>query len=117
MSITLSHSSQKIKGAIHLTSSKSESNRALIIQAICKEKIDFNDHPVKAFLQKTEGSPIRRIGYDAWLRNIAVALGNAEGGLEVVQALQAKKAITSNEMVLEHIDWALMQHELRASSS
>ncbi len=63
------------------------------------------------FLQKTEGSPIRRIGYLAWLRNIAVALGNAEGGKEVIDALQAKKGIVSNEMVIEHIDWALMQYQ------
>ncbi|MGB0886542.1 MAG: 3-phosphoshikimate 1-carboxyvinyltransferase, partial [Vicingaceae bacterium] len=43
MSITLSHSSQKIKGAIHLTSSKSESNRALIIQALCEDSFEIEN--------------------------------------------------------------------------
>ena len=58
------------------------------------------------FLKKTEGSAIRRIGYMQWLRNIAVALGNATYSDEIVQALQAKRAGTT-EMVREHIDWAL----------
>ena len=42
------------------------------------------------FLHKTEGSAIRRIGYERWLRNLAVALGNAPTGREVVAALTGK---------------------------
>ena len=41
-----------------------------------------------AFLKRTEGSPIRRIGFERWQRNIAVALGNSKGEKEVIQALQ-----------------------------
>ena len=61
-----------------------------------------------SFLKRTEGSPIRRIGHERWLRNIAVALGNAPYSLEIVQALEEKRKETS-ELVQEHIDWALEQ--------
>lgn len=60
------------------------------------------------FLKNTEGSAIRRIGHERWLRNIAVALGNADYDENIVMALEAKKEVTS-EMVNEHIDWALTQ--------
>ena len=60
------------------------------------------------FLTKTEGSAIRRIGYESWCRNIAVALGNAPKSEEIVQALKAKREQVS-EMVVEHIDWALQE--------
>ncbi|MEH6452988.1 MAG: tRNA epoxyqueuosine(34) reductase QueG [Psychromonas sp.] len=62
------------------------------------------------FLSKTEGSPIRRIGYQRWLRNIAVALGNAPSSQEVVNALKAKLASSDSELLNEHIEWALVQH-------
>jgi epoxyqueuosine reductase len=68
----------------------------------------------ETFLKNTEGSAIRRIGYQRWLRNIAVALGNAKTSEKVVRVLQQKKnelAISGSCMVLEHIDWALAQHE------
>lgn len=58
------------------------------------------------FLSRMEGSPIRRIGYMQWLRNIAVALGNAPYSEEIVLALTAKRAEV-NDIVREHIDWAL----------
>ncbi len=61
------------------------------------------------FLQRTEGSAIRRIGYVCWLRNIAVALGNAPTGKEVIQALQSRREYAS-ELVREHVQWALQQH-------
>lgn len=61
------------------------------------------------WLQKTEGSAIRRIGYERWLRNIAIALGNADGTPEVVAALRARQHGES-EMVTEHVMWALAQH-------
>jgi epoxyqueuosine reductase len=61
------------------------------------------------FLQRTEGSAIRRIGHECWLRNIAVALGNAPGSTGVTDALQ-KRAAHPSEMVREHVSWALAQH-------
>ncbi|CAJ1784243.1 tRNA epoxyqueuosine(34) reductase QueG [Aeromonas dhakensis] len=58
------------------------------------------------FLKHTEGSPIRRIGYQRWRRNLAVALGNGPASQEVIVALQ--QALTEAEpMVAEHIEWAL----------
>ncbi|MDP3833470.1 MAG: tRNA epoxyqueuosine(34) reductase QueG [Hydrogenophaga sp.] len=61
------------------------------------------------FLQRTEGSPIRRIGHERWLRNIAVALGNAlRAGPDerVAQALRAR-ADHPSALVREHVAWAL----------
>lgn len=60
------------------------------------------------FLAKTEGSAIRRIGHQRWLRNIAVALGNALPSPLVIDALTARLAHPS-ELVKEHIGWALDQ--------
>ncbi len=65
------------------------------------------------FLSRTEGSAIRRIGYDCWLRNIAVALGNAPRSAEVIAALQARRDHPS-ALVREHVVWALAQHEAPA---
>jgi len=62
------------------------------------------------FLHKTEGSAIRRIGYERWLRNLAVALGNAPTGREVVAALTARESHPS-ELVREHVLWALERHK------
>jgi len=64
-----------------------------------------------AFLRNTEGSAIRRIGFERWQRNVAVALGNAlaaTGDPEVAAALAARRAGAS-ALVREHIDWALAQ--------
>ncbi len=63
---------------------------------------------------KTTGSAIRRAGYHGWLRNIAVALGNASPTKKVLSALESKKNHPS-ELVKEHVTWALNQH--RANSS
>ena len=60
------------------------------------------------FLQKTEGSAIRRIGHQRWLRNIAVALGNGHASDSSQSALQAKLSHES-ELVREHVAWALIQ--------
>ncbi len=57
----------------------------------------------------TEGSAIRRIGYDGWLRNIAVALGNARTSAAVVEALLSRRD-SASEMVRAHIEWALARH-------
>ena len=64
----------------------------------------------REFLKRTEGSAIRRIGYDCWLRNIAVALGNAPSSKEIVSSLQSRLNNVP-DMVNEHIEWALLQHE------
>lgn len=61
------------------------------------------------FLKNTEGSAIRRIGYLRWLRNIAIALGNAARSTEVIAALQARSNHPS-AMLREHVNWALQQH-------
>lgn len=62
------------------------------------------------FLNYTEGSAIRRIGYECWLRNIAIALGNAPNSREIVSALQSHLNNPS-ELVREHVQWALGRHE------
>ena len=61
------------------------------------------------FLQRTEGSPIRRIGHARWRRNLAVAMGNAwaaTGEPAVAAALQAARG-QADALLAEHIDWAL----------
>lgn len=60
------------------------------------------------FLQRTEGMAIRRIGYECWLRNIGVALGNAPPSAAARAALQARAAHPS-ELVREHVTWALAE--------
>ena len=66
------------------------------------------------FLQRTEGSAIRRTGHAGWLRNIAVALGNAPTTPEVLSAL-AMRRDDPDPMVREHVAWALARHP-KASS-
>lgn len=61
------------------------------------------------FLHQTEGSAIRRIGHESWLRNIAVALGNAPHDARIVNALQTRLYHPS-AIVREHVRWALAQH-------
>jgi len=58
------------------------------------------------FLAKTEGMPIRRAGYEGWLRNVAVALGNAPRSDEIIHALQAR-ADHPSALVREHVAWGL----------
>jgi epoxyqueuosine reductase len=62
------------------------------------------------FDERLQGSPIRRIGYERWLRNLAVGLGNAPSTPEVVAALQSRRHYPS-ELVREHVEWALRMHE------
>ena len=61
------------------------------------------------FLKRTEGSAIKRIGYECWLRNIAVGLGNAPTSKKVINTLK-KRQYNSSALVSEHIEWALRQH-------
>jgi epoxyqueuosine reductase len=67
------------------------------------------------FLERMQGSAIRRIGYECWLRNIAVALGNTGGNAdsspEVIDALQSRRNDPS-PLVREHVQWALKQHKV-----
>jgi epoxyqueuosine reductase len=66
----------------------------------------------ETFLKNTEGSPIRRIGYQRWLRNIAIALGNAPSSIENIVQLQEKLSISDDVIVNEHIEWALAEQQL-----
>ena len=61
------------------------------------------------FLDNTAGSAVRRIGYESWLRNIAVALGNAATTADVIRALESRRNHPS-ELVREHVCWALARH-------
>jgi epoxyqueuosine reductase len=61
------------------------------------------------FLQRTEGSPLRRAGYQRWLRNLAVGLGNAPSTIAVIEALELRRDDPS-ELVREHVAWALERH-------
>ncbi|MBA3565216.1 MAG: tRNA epoxyqueuosine(34) reductase QueG [Gammaproteobacteria bacterium] len=67
------------------------------------------------FFSRTAGSAIRRIGYERWLRNIAVALGNAAPSPEVTRALEARAGHAS-PVVREHVGWALAQHARSVST-
>ncbi len=67
------------------------------------------------FLKRFEGSPIRRIGYQNWLRNIAVALGNAGKTTANLKALQARKN-HPDARIREHIHWAIEQQLSQLSS-
>ena len=60
------------------------------------------------FLKRTEGSAIRRTGFDGWRRNLAVAIGNSRGGETAATALLAKRE-ECPPLVQEHIDWAVQQ--------
>jgi epoxyqueuosine reductase len=61
------------------------------------------------FDRRFEGSPIRRVGHERWLRNIAVALGNAAASHEVLRALRSRIDHPSS-LVREHVAWALRRH-------
>jgi epoxyqueuosine reductase len=76
------------------------------------ELIELFEWNEEQFLTRTEGSAIRRIGHDCWLRNIAVALGNAPSSQQITDSLKNRLEHTS-EMVREHVEWALLQHTKR----
>ncbi|MCF8177000.1 MAG: tRNA epoxyqueuosine(34) reductase QueG [Sulfuritalea sp.] len=76
-------------------------DRARLIELFAWEESEFND--------RLAGSPIRRIGFERWLRNIAVALGNSVRSEEVLIALRSRAGHTS-ALVREHVRWALEQH-------
>ncbi|ARS51658.1 tRNA epoxyqueuosine(34) reductase QueG [Kushneria konosiri] len=70
--------------------------------------VDLFNWSEPEFLEHTQGSAIRRLGYERWLRNLAVGLGNAPFSEEIVSALKARLAWPS-DMVREHVRWALSQ--------
>ena len=65
------------------------------------------------FDRRMQGSPIRRIGYERWLRNLAVGLGNAPGSPEVIFSLK-ERANHASALVREHVQWALERHGVAA---
>ena len=69
----------------------------------------------ESFEQRMRGSAIHRIGYERWLRNIAVALGNASTSAAVLAALEARCEHPS-ALLREHVAWALRQHRDRAAA-
>lgn len=77
---------------------------ATLVELFMWEEDEFN--------RRLEGSPIRRIGHERWLRNIAVGLGNALRALpqspEIIEALRARSD-HSSPLVREHVAWALAQ--------
>jgi epoxyqueuosine reductase len=68
--------------------------------------VELFDWDEATFLKRTEGSAIRRIGHERWLRNLAVALGNAGPSAAVVAALEGRLTHPS-ELVREHVVWGL----------
>jgi epoxyqueuosine reductase len=76
-------------------------DRAALIELFAWSERDFDE--------RMAGSPIRRIGYERWLRNLAVGLGNAPSAPEVVAALRARAGHPS-ALVREHVAWALQRH-------
>ncbi|WP_124962414.1 tRNA epoxyqueuosine(34) reductase QueG [Sulfurisoma sediminicola] len=74
---------------------------ATLIELFAWDEAEFNE--------KLAGSAIRRIGHERWLRNIAIALGNAPSLPELIAALEARRE-DSSALVREHVAWALNQH-------
>jgi epoxyqueuosine reductase len=75
-------------------------DRAMLVELFAWSETEFSD--------RLAGSPIRRIGHERWLRNIAVALGNANSSPEVIAALQTRSDHAS-ALVREHVAWALQR--------
>ena len=68
------------------------------------------------FLKNTEGSPIRRIGHERWLRNLAVGLGNADANPNILYSLQQRLPEVS-ALVKEHILWAIAQQQQKQETA
>lgn len=75
-----------------------------------KDLLELFQWDESTFLAKTEGSAIRRIGFERWQRNIAVGLGNAAYSPQIIAALLHARP-HSSALVSEHIDWALAQQK------
>jgi epoxyqueuosine reductase len=77
-------------------------DRASLVELFAWSETEFD--------ARMAGSPIRRIGYERWLRNLAVGLGNAPTTSAVLAALRAR-ADHPSALVREHVSWALSRHE------
>tara|TARA_R110002167_G_scaffold118143_4_gene294503 strand:- start:2505 stop:3641 length:1137 start_codon:yes stop_codon:yes gene_type:complete len=82
---------------------------------MAKDLLDLFSWDENTFLKLTEGSAIRRIGFERWQRNIAVGLGNAPYSSQVLAALTQAR-LHASELVAEHIDWAISQQQIKANS-
>jgi epoxyqueuosine reductase len=80
-------------------------DRASLLELFAWSETDFDE--------RMRGSPIRRIGYERWLRNLAVGLGNAPRSDEVTEILGKRKNHES-ALVREHVRWALERHGVAA---
>ncbi|MGK3111943.1 tRNA epoxyqueuosine(34) reductase QueG [Candidatus Pantoea formicae] len=79
------------------------------------ELIDLFKWDEAKFLRVTEGSAIRRIGHLRWLRNVAVALGNAPYSMEIMETLRSR--LGEHPMLDEHIDWSISQQQQKRSEN
>jgi epoxyqueuosine reductase len=77
-------------------------DRATLVELFAWSQAEFDE--------RLRGSPIRRIGYEQWLRNLAVGLGNAPRSAAVLAALRSR-ADHPSALVREHVQWALSRHE------
>ena len=68
----------------------------------------------ETFNENTLGSAIRRIGYQSWIRNIVVALGNADYDPHIIATLKSHHML-HNDMIREHIDWAIQQQQSKSA--
>jgi epoxyqueuosine reductase len=89
----------------HITTESGFSPRHSLDNA---DLVDLFGWSEQQFETNTQGSPIRRTGYDGWLRNLAVALGNAPKSQPIIAALEHRLP-NASAMVQEHINWALEQ--------
>tara|TARA_B110000196_G_scaffold124213_1_gene107732 strand:+ start:5765 stop:6895 length:1131 start_codon:yes stop_codon:yes gene_type:complete len=80
-----------------------------------KDLLELFSWDETTFLKNTEGSPIRRIGHERWLRNLAVGLGNANFDPDIISALE-QKIDGCSDLVKEHIQWALDQQNNKQPS-
>jgi epoxyqueuosine reductase len=81
-------------------------DRATLVELFAWSEAEFDE--------RLRGSPIRRIGYERWLRNLAVGLGNAPTSPEIVEILKSRQD-HSSALVREHVRWALERHERLAA--
>lgn len=80
-------------------------DQASLIDLFSWSRSEFESH--------TAGSPIRRIGFEKWQRNLAIALGNADYDSTIIMQLESKLGQVS-EMVDEHIEWAIAQQKQKS---
>jgi epoxyqueuosine reductase len=65
----------------------------------------------KEFKENTKNTPINRISYFQWLRNISIGLGNSNKSVDVLDCLEKKKNISNDSLLIEHIDWAISKQK------